>query len=78
YDWLVAHGANPRCANLLPAAAGSLDATMVERALADGAGGPGDAIPAFLAAFDSEPWELYAGEPRFFDLRVEMLALLLH
>ncbi|WP_306392495.1 hypothetical protein [Telluria beijingensis] len=78
YDWLVAHGADPRAGGLLPAAAGSLDATMVERVLADGAGDPADAVPAFLAAFDSEPWELYAGEPRFFDLRVDMLALLLH
>ena len=78
YAWLIARGADPRAGGLLAAAVESLDATMVERVLADGAGDAGDATAAFLAALDSEPWELYAGEPRFFDLRVDMLALLLH
>lgn len=77
YAWLLAHGANPRAGGVLAAAVGSLDETMVEQVLAAGAGKADDAGAAFLEAFDSEPWELYAGEPRFSDRRVDMLALLL-
>lgn len=77
YAWLLADGANPRAAGVLAAAVGSLDEAMVEQVLAAGAGQAGDAGAAFVAALDSEPWELYAGEPRFFDRRVDMLALLL-
>lgn len=77
FEWLLEHGADARDKTVLAAAAATLDETMVELALAAGAGVDGSALPAFLAALDSSPWELYSVETEFFDWRVDVLALLL-
>jgi len=77
FEWLLEHGADARDKDVLAAAAASLDETMVELALAAGAGVDGSALPAFIAALDSTPWELYSVETEFFDWRVDVLALLL-
>ena len=77
FEWLLEHGADARDQDVLAAAASTLDETMVELALAAGAAVDGSALPAFLAALDSTPWELYSVETEFFDWRLDVLALLL-
>ncbi len=77
FEWLLEHGADARDRKVLAAAAASLDETMVELALAAGANVDGGALPAFLAALDSTPWDLYSVETEFFDWRIDVLALLL-
>lgn len=76
FEWLLEQGADARHPALLAAAASSLDETMVELALDAGAGVDGSALPAFLAALDSSPWDLYSVEAEFFDMRLAILALL--
>lgn len=76
FEWLLAQGADARHPDVLAAAASSLDQTMVELALDAGAGVDGSALPAFLAALDSSPWDLYSAETEFFDMRLAILALL--
>ena len=38
--------------------------------------GMSSALPAFLAALDSTPWDRYSAEAGVFDMRVAVLALL--
>ncbi|WP_137174091.1 hypothetical protein [Massilia sp. HP4] len=76
FEWLLEQGADTCNPELLAAAASSLDETMVELALDAGAGVDGSALPAFLAALDSSPRDLYSVEAEFFDMRLAILALL--
>lgn len=76
FEWLLEQGADASHPELLAAAASTLNETMVELALDAGAGVDGSALPAFLAALDSSPWDLYSVEAEFFDMRVAVLALL--
>jgi len=76
FEWLLEQGADAGHPQLLAAAASTLNETMVELALDAGAGVEGSALPAFLAALDSTPWDLYSVEAQFFDMRVAILALL--
>ena len=77
FEWLLEQGADASHPVLLAAAASTLDETMVELALDAGAGVAGSALPAFLAALDNSPWDLYSVEAGFFEMRVAVLALLL-
>lgn len=77
FEWLLEQGADATHPELLAAAASTLNETMVELALDAGAGVDGSALPAFLAALDSSPWDLYSAEAELFKMRVAILALLL-
>lgn len=76
FTWLREHGADARHASVLAAAAATLDETMIELALHAGAGVEGSADAAFLAALDSQPWDLYSVESEFDEWRPAILALL--